>query len=112
MIPTKYLKFPALGVLILCITAVLSCKKNSTNPSVTANALVLNYGDPAADGCGWIIKITGTDSTYSPVTLADAYKTDSLKVTISYTLADSKFNCGWLPGGGVTQIKLGTISKQ
>ena len=67
------------GTLIIALTLIacftLSCKKgNVTTKSVVANAIVINKGNPAADGCGWLIKINGTDSLYSPSNLTDIFK--------------------------------------
>jgi hypothetical protein len=94
---------------------MLSCKKHNPVPiteELTADATVINSGDPAADGCGWLIKISGTDSTYSPKNLPVLDEIANLKVHITYKRLSTKFQCGWLPGSGPTQIQLDAVIKQ
>jgi hypothetical protein len=94
--------------LILLVLIIASCKKDD----LSASAIVLNAGSPAADGCGWLIKINNTNTVYSPVNLNEGYKIDSLKINIHYKILKTKFECGDLPNNGVTQIQLDKISKQ
>ncbi len=69
--------------------------------------MVLNSGKIASDGCGWLIKIDGTSAVFSPLNLPELLKTDSLKVTVSYNLLSTKFNCN--TGNSFTQIRLNSI---
>lgn len=50
------------------------------------DGMVLFLGDPALDGCGWVIQliIDGNDIEYRPDTLADNFKVDMLPVNIQY----------------------------
>lgn len=110
------IRFTTVTIFVLSsILPILSCKKH--NPmliaeELTADATVINSGDPAADGCGWLIKISGTDSTYSPKNLPVLDQIANLKVHIMYKRLSTKFQCGWLPGTGPTQIQLDAITKQ
>jgi hypothetical protein len=102
-------------ILALGIIATTSCKKNNSSRILVDNALIINEGDPAADGCGWVVRVNG-DSTYSPVNLATAYKVDSLKVHITYQKLSQKFLCGDFVGPslvspGITEIQINAISK-
>ena len=78
-------------MLILFNLSVLSCKKNNTKQMITANATIINTGPVAVDGCGWIVKINGSDSTYSPTNLATQYQVDSLQVRITYQRLSERF---------------------
>ena len=112
MKPIKNLKYALVTALALTACFAESCKKSNVDKPIAANAVVLDTGDISVDGCGWLLKINGTDSLYSPSNLADSYKVGSLKVNVTYTVLSSKFQCGQLPHSGITQIKLATIAKQ
>lgn len=87
----------------------LACKKNDPYAAVTTDAIVINSGSPAADGCGWIIRIPVTDSTYSPVNLADQYKVSNMKVRVKYKPLATKFSCGW--GQKLSEVSILSITK-
>ena len=103
-------------IFLVCTFACLaltisSCKKDDT----TADAIILDYGDPAADGCGWFIKIAGSDSTYNPKNLPEMYKMNNLKVHISFRKLKTRFYCSQIsndPGPGTTEIQLDVITKE
>jgi hypothetical protein len=72
------------------------CEKEE--PSMKkANGLVLYYGNPAVDGCGWMIKIDSIE--YSPTNLDSMFQQDSLKVILDYDTLNSTWNCGWREPG-------------
>ncbi|MGZ3753134.1 MAG: hypothetical protein ACXVB0_18405 [Mucilaginibacter sp.] len=111
----EHLKTLILSIICLLLLIVIasSCKKDN-NKSVahaTANAIVFNSGPVAADGCGWLVKIIGTNEEYSPVNLSSTFQTDSLRVNITYHVLTTKLGCG-MAGGGMTQIQLDLIKKQ
>lgn len=110
MKPTKQLIFPLICILTFILVIISSCKKDD----LSADATVINSGDPAADGCGWLIKINSTGITYSPVNLSVMFETDGLKVRIAYRVLKTKFGCGDVVGGGtlLTQIQLDGITKE
>ncbi len=58
-----------------------------------ANGLVLDLGDPAADGCGWVIQMTldGTPQNYRPDTLAEAFKVNNLAVKVNFKRDHANF---------------------
>jgi hypothetical protein len=87
-------------------------KKSSSTQIITANATIINEGDPAADGCGWLVKINETDSTYNAPNLADQYKVNGLKVQVAYEKLSERFYCGMIPvpqNPGITEIKINSI---
>lgn len=102
---------------LICVfllgATIISCKKNGQNDQngQLTDAIVINYGDPAIDGCGWVVKIIATDSVYSPKNLPEMYQVGNLKVRISYTKLQTRFPCGDTPFGP-RQIQLDTITKE
>jgi hypothetical protein len=114
MIPTFTHQFFCC-ILALGVVAATSCKKSSSAKILVNNATMVNEVDPAADGCGWVVRIDG-DSTYSPVNLATAYKVDSLKVHVTYQKLSAKYSCGDFVGPnlvspGITEIQINAISR-
>jgi len=95
----------ATGILFFLIGGVGCDKKNESEFQIQ-NGLVLNYGEPALDGCGWVIQINKVD--YSPVNLDANFQKDSLKVAVEYQILKSTFNCGWRDHG-YQQIKIVSI---
>ncbi len=70
--------------------------------------MVVYEGDPSVDGCGWLIQ--HGENFYSPVNLDPDFKTDSLKIILSYRTLESTWNCGWRTPGYV-QIEIVEIKK-
>jgi hypothetical protein len=105
----RYIKTSILfvAVTLLLISVDLSCKKDNTG-HIATNAIIINSGPVAADGCGWLVKINGTNEEYSPINLSATYQTDSLKVSITYHVLTTKLSCGSF-SGGITQIQLNAI---
>lgn len=95
----------------LLFILILGCKKNDQNNSMiyqNISALVLNYGDPSVDGCGWMVK---TDKDiYSPVNLNNDYKKDSLIIFMDYEILSTTWNCGWRTPG-YKEIQINKIRK-
>jgi len=56
------------------------------------DATVVFMGDPAVDGCGWLVRID--DELYYPVNLADEYRIDSLELQIRYYYDPVEYRCG------------------
>ncbi len=110
----KHLKTLLLSMVCMALLIAIesSCKKENNNKSTThiTNAIIINTAPIAADGCGWLVKINGTNEVYSPVNLSSTYQKDSLKVNITYHVLPTKLSCGMLAGGGVTQIQLDAIT--
>lgn len=91
----------------------MSCKKaGNTKQVLTADATIINEGPPAADGCGWLIKIDATDSIYNAPNLDAKYQVDNLKLNITYHKLSTRFYCGDIvitKDPGITEIQLNTI---
>jgi len=99
----------------LAMLAVFSCNKNSNSnvhPHITAhefqaNALVQNTGAVAADGCGWLLSISG--QYYKPDSLSTSFQKDSLKVLVDYITMGTSFQCGLNPDNKIPVIHIKTI---
>ncbi|MFZ5986710.1 MAG: hypothetical protein ACOYWZ_06260 [Bacillota bacterium] len=74
-----------------------------------SHGIVLYYGNPSVDGCGWMIKIDTL--LYSPINLDSVYQKDSTKVLLDYKILTSIWNCGWRQPG-YQQIEILKISKK
>jgi len=104
----KRIRFVLLLFFAFCLFAA-SCGTKNESDGLLQNGLVLNYGEPAADGCGWVIQINKVD--YSPINLDAKFKKDSLKVVVNYQILASTFNCGWRDSG-YQQIKIMSVSQR
>ena len=101
-------KCAVLLMLTVGIIAV-SCDKKSDPNLQSANGLVLNYGNPEVDGCGWVIQVDTV--VYSPVNLNTNFQQGNLKVIVDYQILNTYFSCGWRTPG-YRQIKITSIKKR
>ncbi|MDR3696027.1 hypothetical protein [Mucilaginibacter sp.] len=105
-------KIAFFGLLFSIALASTSCKK-SASPTVhpfSANGIILDKGNLAADGCGW--QITVADSTYSPQNLASEFQVNNLKVHIAFHKLKSRLYCSMVAnnqGKGITEIQIDSI---
>ena len=108
---TRLITLTLISVSTTIAGAIWSCnKENKVKQTYTEDAIIINTGPVAADGCGWELK-TSTDSIYSPVNLDAQYQVNNLNVHITYEKPGTKFRCGMLAKNpGVTQIQLDNIS--
>ena len=106
MKPMNYLFFTLFAALLV----FSACKSNGGAVSDTAcnsceDAFIRFYGDPALDGCGWVVDVSST--IYMPNNLPTEFYVDSLKVRIKYKELD-RVNCGLLkdahPGMSIEEI--------
>ena len=116
----KIFKIAAIALtLAVCFS---SCGKRKNleldNCGVVLNkeGLVMDFGSPAVDGCGWLIEVN--DSIYAPEDwkLDEKFRIDSLKIYIDYKKISSFRDCNWwTPGQDVypnhvyPEIKILTI---
>jgi len=103
-------KFAILSVVLMTTVA---CQKNTYYEDRDPNQLedigtVLDTGNPALDGCGWLIKVGNT--SYSPDNLPNDFKIGNTQVKIKYIVSDAKFSCGFA-GSGYTFIHLVDIKR-
>lgn len=74
---------------LLMIITLSSCIKEDDFES----AVIRDFGDPAVDGCGWVVDISSI--IYKPKNLPTEFEVDNLEVKMKYDILDSKANCGF-----------------
>lgn len=67
---------------------LISCSKNNF-----VNGTVKDFGEPAADGCGWVIEIG--NEIFKPINLDAQFEQDQLPIRLDYQKLNSKANCGF-----------------
>ncbi|MEQ9186583.1 MAG: hypothetical protein RLP15_02545 [Cryomorphaceae bacterium] len=70
----------------LCL---VSCDKADKGLGV-----IYDYGEPAVDGCGWVIEINQV--VYKPLELPSTFQEDELEVEITYEILSTKSDCGFV----------------
>ncbi|WP_186755415.1 hypothetical protein [Echinicola salinicaeni] len=88
--------------IVLFLAVLFSACTDDDRPLLKAEGMVKDTGDPAVDGCGWLIEINGEN--YKPKSLKDQYKIDGLEVLVYYNLSGVSY-CGM----GNTEITLISI---
>lgn len=85
-------------ILSLVLTTLVAC--NSTNTIITEatcgdcrEAVIRDYGDPALDGCGFVVDIDS--KIYMPKNLPVEYQVDNLEVEMNFEVRDS-IRCGMI----------------
>lgn len=96
---------------VLLVVASTSCKKSDQSTQKDISATIINSGNIAADGCGFLIKIDASGTSYHADNLPVDYQKDKLPVTISYHLLDTKFSCGLL-ANNISVIKIDAIQQK
>lgn len=114
LVITKLINICRILVLSLFGLYAFSCESKPSLDKIPegqsdVSALVFYEGDPAVDGCGWLIQ--HDQDSYSPVNLDSVFKIDSLKVVLSYKILESTWNCGWRQPG-YKEIEILEINKQ
>ena len=76
------------------------------------DGVVLDLGNPAADGCGWIIQFDfeGEAVNYRPDTLAEEFMVNGLSVQVNYTLTKEFEPCGL--GSQIPVIEINSIEEK
>jgi len=91
------------GILLIGLN---SCNSSDDPTIIEAQGIVVDAGEPAADGCGWLVRIAGVD--YSPTYLNTQYREDGLEVLITFEPLESTFICG-LMADQIPQIRIEQI---
>lgn len=91
-------------VLIFCLIIGVSCKEDDLPGK---RAMVKFTGDPAVDGCGWLLKVG--DDDLKPVNLQKEFQKDGMEVNVAFKPLVSRWRCGWREPGyeeiEITRIK-------
>ena len=75
------------------------CEGVSFSPGpcpIEQDGIILNLGDPALDGCGWVVRFTdGTETVdYRPSPIAVDFLIDQLEVRVKYNVTLIDEACG------------------
>ena len=97
--------------LLLC---AFSCKKSDCREPKTKeagpfNAIVAWYGEPAADGLGWVLRIDSL-RIEKPSNLATEFRVNGLKVNVTYEPTTEKFPC-FCAQVFINMVRITSISK-
>jgi hypothetical protein len=91
-------------LILICFLAFSACKKDNK----LIYAIIRDGGDPAVDGCGWLIEMS--NETFKPKNLSDEFKVNGMEVEIKYDKLDDMANCG-LSQDAFHEISLREIHK-
>ncbi|MFK8004808.1 MAG: Kazal-type serine protease inhibitor [Saprospiraceae bacterium] len=66
--------------------------------AIETNAKILDLGDPALDGCGWVVQfeVDGNLENHRADTLPANFQQNDLEVTIEYHTTTEKSVCGMI----------------
>lgn len=78
--------------MVLLLT-VLACREVNIGGEYAVGT-VINLGDPAADGCGWVV--VGETETFFPQDLPKRFQEDSLRVRFRYRVVKDSSTCAWM----------------
>ncbi len=93
---------------VLLIFVSISCKKSDRLTAENVPATINFTGAIAADGCGFLIKIDGSGTSYHADNLPVDFQKDKLQVIVSYQLLNTKYSCG-LISNNISVIKIDAI---
>lgn len=83
-------------LLTLLLPVVMGCSKKEENKLpedvLTAQGEITDWGDPAVDGCGWLIRIGKSD--YAMDNFNPQFKENGLTVKVHYKHTDFHYLCG------------------
>ena len=89
----------------IIILAGLSCD-NDTGDIHISDAMI-NYTDPAVDGCGWTITIK--DEDFHPVNLKEEFRVDDKSVSVKFRILSATWKCPSWRNYPMRQIEIKSI---
>lgn len=95
--------------LVLLILTSTSCKKSEQGSQKNISATIMNTGSVATDGCGFLIKIDATGTSYHADNLPEAYQKDNLSVILDYHNLTTKYQCGMIASNLLPVISVDAI---
>lgn len=93
-------------IIAVCLLMGISCKKGDSDV-MKAEATIIDWGSPATDGCGWVIRVD--DVYYSADYLDEKYKVNNKIVIIEYEFTGEKYKCPFSFGPYYDIIKIKRI---
>lgn len=83
------------GASSICIGIIIllngGCSKEMQDQ--WTDAIVLDMGSPAVDGCGFVLKIN--NDIYYPINLGESFQVDNKEVKIQYNTLNEMHSCGF-----------------
>ena len=89
----------------IIIFAGLSCDNHSGE--IYVSDAMINYTDPAVDGCGWTITIN--DEDFHPVNLKEEFRVDGTSVSVKYWILSASWKCPSWRNYPMRQIEIKSI---
>lgn len=77
--------------ILFIVTFFILASCGSDDEFVKHDAIIIDSGDPAQDGCGWLVRINSED--YKPVNLPEKFEVDDLAVIVTYNVLKEKGDC-------------------
>lgn len=97
---------------LVLLFVIFSCKKADQSIEKEISATIMNTGSVAADGCGFLIKIDASGTSYHADNLPEAYQKDNLPVVINYHALTTKFQCGMIASNLLPVISIDAIQNK
>jgi len=72
---------------------IIKLLKIEVNSSLLTQGMIMYEGEPAADGCGWLISV-GTN-IYKPIELPTEFKIENKSVILYYKSTQETYRCGF-----------------
>lgn len=100
---------------VLLLLILISCAKNNSMEKCACDnaqldAIVIDAGSIATDGCGWLLRV-GTSDLH-PINLPDSLKISQLPVIVSFKITGNRFLCGLIPGSGLQSVEIINIKRK
>jgi hypothetical protein len=95
------------SALLLALVAVASCNKDKN----LVKATVVDTGDLAANGCGYLLKLEGEEKPVRPHNLPTAYMHDGFKVKVKFDRDGNGAVCSVYPQHEFIEVIQLTIIK-
>lgn len=97
-------------LLLMAIGATLLLLGACQKEELWVDAVILDFGSPAVDGCGFVIQIE--NQIYYPVNLEEKYQIDGKNVKVQYNTLEEMHTCGFSHSGAIFQkINIRNYSK-
>lgn len=87
--------------LLLIVVATLPLLGACQKEELWVDAVILDFGSSAVDGCGFVIQIE--DQIYYPVNLEEKYHIDGKNVKVQYNTLEEMHTCGFPHSGVIFQ---------
>ncbi|UCS91817.1 hypothetical protein KZP23_13855 [Echinicola marina] len=94
--------------IVLFLAVFFSACTDDDRPVLQVEAKIVDGGNPAVDGCGWLMEINGEN--YKPKSLKEQFQIDGLEVILFYSTTGVSY-CG-MGSNELTSIAVDKIYKK